>query len=154
MASTIPGARTALVDLLDALTGPAQALQGVAVRRSGRAGERSDDLEHVWIENAGEIARTYYFGGNGKVKEEFVIPVRVEVIQHGDDIEAVETRMWDVLTAVERTVLASQHLSGLLAKCAPEGIPNGEASGPTDDGHVLAAATVRLECIGYADLSA
>jgi hypothetical protein len=146
VASSIPGARTALISLLSDDDG----LSGVDISRDG---EIFDNRETVLVQNAREIVREHYLGAT-TARESFVIPVRVEVIQRGKNLEQVEARMWQIMARVERTVMLNNTLSGTTASAEPMGIPEGVQSGPFDDQQVAAAATVRIECFAITQMAA
>lgn len=152
MASSIPTARTNLVALLDALTGTGEALEGVAVIRSGSAKARPD-RETIVVLNAADIRREPVTLGNRRFEETYAIPVRVEVLKAGSDVEAAEERMWDLCTVVEKTVLENMTLGGAVTRAIPGDIPTGEESGVLDDRSVVSGLTMNVDCMTRLDLT-
>lgn len=144
MASKIPTARTALVTALRALQDPSEPLEGVDVQRTGEWRDTGVS-DAIVVLNARNIDRTPMLGGTD-FAETFTIPVQVIAVQPGEDLEAVETRMWALVTVVEQTVIASQGFGNLLAYARPAGSDDGEESGPTDQQHVVAKLTLNVEC--------
>lgn len=142
MASSIPTARTSLVTILEALQ--ATTLAGVAVIRSGTAKPR--DTEIIVVQNATQITRDPINLGGFRFDERYLIPVRVEVFKKGADIQAAETRMWQLVTIVEQAVMATKTLAGAVSSALPDGIPEGEDSGPVDDRSVAAGLTLNVAC--------
>ncbi len=144
MGSSIPTARTNLVAALQALTAVGQPLAGVQVVRSGDQRE-THYHERITVENAADIVREHHLGAQ-RTRERYAIPVTVEILKSGSDIQAAEVRMWAVMTEVEKLVTPmTQTLTGTVDSIAVGDIPDGEVSGPTSDRQVMAAATVRLE---------
>lgn len=143
MASSIPGARTNLVALLEALTGTGEVLAGVSVIRSGTG--KPTGREFVTIRNAVDIRRAQRLGGR-QVMETYTIPVAIEIVRAGDDVEAVETRMWDLATAIEIAVGDDRGLNGTVESAVNGDIPDGEQSGVTDDRKVFATITLHIDC--------
>lgn len=148
MASSIPGARSGLIALLKAQSG--STLSGVAI---GRGSENLAGRESITVDDAIEITREHYLGADN-TRENFTLPVRVEAIQAGNDFEAVEARMWQLMSVLEKTVLLNQDLSGAVDSATPAGIPDGVQSGPLDDRSVAAGATIRIECFAVVQLAA
>ena len=145
MASSIPGARTNLVAALEALQGTGEALEGVAVIRSGSAKARPD-RETITVLNARRIEREGMLSRGRRFQERYTIPVHVLVIQAGDDIQAAETRLWALVTIVEQTALASGTFDPTeIADVSPAGSDEGEQSGVFDDRKVFAELTLNVE---------
>jgi hypothetical protein len=152
MASKIPTARTALITALKALTDPSEPLDGVHVARTGEWRDQGTN-EAIVVENARNIERTPMLGGRD-FAERFTIPVRVVAVLGGADLEAVETRMWALVTVVEQTILASGHLGGILVYARPAGSDDGERSGPSDEQNVVAELVLNVECESRSTLAA
>lgn len=150
MASSIPAARTGLHDLLNALT--ATTLTGVHVARTGLW---KDVGEHdsIIIGNATDIDREWPGAGATQFKESYLLPVHVAASASGSDLQAVEQRLWDLVTIVEQTAIANRHLGGLLIHMLPAGAREGEESGPTDNSRVIARLTLNLSCLASVVLS-
>lgn len=146
MASSIPTARTNLHAGLVALTATGQPLEGVGVYRTGRW---TEDQAHdrITLLNARNITRTpAALSPQTPIREEYTLELAVEVFRSGDGIATVETRLWAVITEIEKYVLANKTLGGAVNQALPSGAD--EQSGPSqaDEDTVLAMATVRLSC--------
>lgn len=142
MSSSIPTARSALVAMLEALTGAGEGLEGVHVARTGVWKEQPQD-DYVEVLNAREIERERRLGGL-QVAETYDLPVRVRCYDRGADLEAVELRLWERVTAVEGAVLADNRLGGAVSYCNPAQMPDGERSGPADGNTVFAEITMHF----------
>jgi hypothetical protein len=146
MASTIPAARTALHAGLVALQ--ATTLAGVAVYRTGNWKE-SGEHDLISVLNARDISREYPAAGAAFMTEEYTIPVAVEVYRQGDNLQTVETRLWDLVTIIEGFVLSNGAKLGVagVQRAHPAGLlPPGEQSGPSasSEDMLLAAGTVAI----------
>lgn len=142
MPSSIPTARTNLLTALEALQ--ATTFSGVAVIRSGTA--KPSGHEFVVVQNAVAIAYEPVNLGGFRLDERYTIPVRIEVVKKGADLEAAETRMWELITIVAQTVMATKTLAGAVNSALPAGSPEGEDSGPLDDRSVAAGLTLNVAC--------
>lgn len=143
MASSIPTARSNLVAALEAMQ--ATTLAGVAVIRSGSAKARSE-REQIIVLNAINIRRDPVNLGGFRFDERYEVPVRVEVLLAGSDVEAAEVRMWELVTIVEQAVMATKTLAGAVSAAVPAGIPDGEDSGVGDNRTVFAGLTLNVDC--------
>lgn len=155
MSSSIPTARTNLRAGLAALAAAGQPLEGVAVIRTGQWSTITEH-ERVLVLNAIEISRDWAALGRRRIRETYVIPVRVEAYLDGDDVAAIETRLWDLATIVEEHVMGDLKLSGAVRRATPEGAldPGEEAGPPADsDDVLLARLTLRIACEAIVDLS-
>lgn len=150
MASTIPATRTALTGLLQALQ--ATTLTGVHVGRTGLWKETGQH-DAIIVGNATSIDREWPGAGATRFKESFTLPIHVEAFKAGDQLEAVEDRLWALVTIVEQTVIANRLLGNLLIHMLPAGVADGEESGPTDNGRVMARLTLNVECLASVNLA-
>jgi hypothetical protein len=147
VASTIPAARTALHAGLVALQ--ATTLAGVGVNRTGSWDQRAD-FDVINVLNARNVSREYPASGATFFTEEYTIPVEVQAFGAGDDITAVETRLWALIAIVEAFVIASGGGRADLGvpgvqTAHPVGLASpGEESGPTDQDVLLAKGTVEI----------
>lgn len=140
MASTIPAARTWLVAALAADPG----LDGVVVARTG-LWDDIPQLERIEVRNASSISRERRAMG-GAITETYAIPVYIEAVSHGLDLEATENRLWALVAAVERVVEDDHTFGGLLVSALPAGAPDGEESGSASDGRFAARITLSIDC--------
>jgi hypothetical protein len=148
MASSVPGARTALYQGLLTLRDPAEPLEGVGVYRTG-LWQQSGANDRILILNATDIRRDVVaLARPAPFREEFTLNVAVEVYRRGpaEDVDVVESRLWALITAVEQYVMANETLGGAVNKCIPADV--NEQAGPSSESEdtVLAMATLRLEC--------
>jgi len=137
-ASTIPAARSWLVTNLAA----DPALAGVSVERPG-VGNATPVLEQIEVRNARDITREPR-SMDGKLTETYTIPVWVQVVQHGQDVEEAETRLWTLVAAVER-IANQSNIGGLCISAGPAGATD-EESGPGENARVIARVTVLIGC--------
>lgn len=142
MASSIPAAK----DALQAAISASPDLDGVAVIRTGDWTERVPESDRVIVEGAREIERDWTALGQLRLEETYTLVVSVEVIHRGADLTAAETRMWALVTAVERAVIADVKLGGAVRQCLPAGSPDGENIGPVGDHHAGATIDLHFEC--------
>lgn len=152
MASTIPAARTALVESLTALTGTGNPLDGVRVVRTGQW-KTYRERSLIAVLNARDIRREPRRLGAQRFDEDYVLPVLIETTASGADLEAIEARLWALVTIVEQTVMADMNLAGTVKTALPAGSPDGETSGPADDNNVMAQITINIDCSAHVDLS-
>ena len=145
--STIPAARTALIDALTANTD----LAGVLVARSGVWKDRPQD-ERIEVLNARDIEREPRLRAHN-FAERYTIPVRITATRGGDDLETIEDRMWELTTLVEQTALANHTLGGLVVHIIPGNIPNDTIeSGPTESRGVVSTLVLELDVEARASL--
>jgi hypothetical protein len=148
MASSVPGARTALYDGLTAtFGGPTPALDGVGVFRTGLWKDVSA-RDRIIVGKADPVLRDIAaLGTLTPFREEFTLFVYCEVYRRGDDIGFVEDRLWDLVTAVEQFLLADKTLGGNVSQALPGDVRE-DQSGPSgeDEDTVIARATLSVEC--------
>lgn len=112
---------------------------------------RISQLERVYIDNAVDIEREWMMIGRKRLDESYTVRVFVEVFQHGDDQQACEDRMWELVALVELAIVGDVTLSGVLNGNTnrPSGvIPGGiedQNSFTTDDGW-MSHAVLRIDC--------
>lgn len=145
MASSIPAVRTFIADGLLALQ--ATTLEGVDVVRTGKW-DTSAEYERVQVLNAVDIDRQPR--GFNRQDETYTVPIAIEATLDGDDLEAVENRLWDIVSAVETWLLANKQLGGApVVNAYPNGFDD-EQSGPGQSEDVVVAQTtfrLRVEAI-------
>lgn len=151
MASSIPAARTWLVNALTAAQ--ASSLSGVLIVRTGTWDE-TPDLERVEVRNARNIAREWAQLGGRRLTEEYEIPVYVETVTQSaqSDTSNVEARLWQLVTAVEQIIVQNPTMSGLLRFARPAGADQ-EESGSMSEANYGARITLTIACTAVVDLS-
>ena len=146
MASSIPGARTALYAGLAALTGASEPLEGAGVYRTGLwREERAPD--RIIVANAVDVERDVMaLARPAPFREEFALLVQFEVYRSGDDVGYVEDRLWDLITAVEQYVMGDPTLGGAVSQALPAGVSEQAGPSANDEDTLIGLATLRLEC--------
>lgn len=154
MASSIPAARTTLYAGLQALTATGQPLEGVGVYRTGLWREEQAH-DRVTVLNARNILRTWASLGAYRLEETYTLPVAVEVYRTGADLAYVETRLWAIITEIEKYVLGNLTLGGVLKFATPAGAIDPEQAGPSsqDEDTLLGMLTVRIDCTARVSLA-
>jgi hypothetical protein len=145
MASSVPGARTALYDGLAALT--ATTLSGVGVYRTG-LWQEARATDRIIVLNASGVEREVAaLAQPAPFREEYTLNVSFEVYRSGSGMQFVEDRLWALITIVERYVMANPTLGGALRQALPMNV-DPEQSGPhaSDEDTVVAMATLRIAC--------
>lgn len=147
MASSIPAARAALHAGLSALTDPSEPLEGVGIYRTGRW---TEDRAHdrITILNAANITREpAALATPTPIREEYTQRVAVEVYRQGNDLQVVEERLWELISAVEAYVMGNKTLSGTVNQALPGGVVD-ELTGPSQDNEdtLIAMATLQIDC--------
>lgn len=151
MASSIPAARSSLVALLEALTDTGESLEGVKIVHLGSAKNQSREM--VTVLAATDVSREWVILGRRTVTERFTIPVKVEVMQAGDNINAVASRAWALVTAVEQAVMADMTLAGSVKQAKPGDLPDGENPGVAGDRDLFMELIVNVDCLAQSDLT-
>jgi hypothetical protein len=150
MASSIPAARSWLVDQLTAKTN--NQLGGVLILRTGSFDDNSQNLERVTVGNARGITRDFTALGAKRLDERYTLPVHIETVSHGTDLPAVETRLWDLVTTVEQTVLADLTFGGALVHV--ESLSGSdEESGSLSNSDMAARFTLEIACFARVSLT-
>ena len=142
MASSIPTARANLVTGIQSL-----ALPGVGVYRTGRWTEDAPS-DRITVLNAVNITREpAALAPTTPIREEYTQRIQVEVYRQGNDLQFVEERLWDLISAVEAWVMANKTLDGAVNQALPAGVVD-ELSGPSADHEdtLLASAVLQVDC--------
>jgi hypothetical protein len=146
MASSVPGARTALYNGLLTLRDPAEPLEGVGVYRTG-LWKQSGAHDRVIVMNARNVERDVRaLARPAPFHEEYVLEVGFEVYRRGPetDVDVVEDRLWALITAVEQYVMANEKLGGAVNKVTPGRVQPSAGPSPEDDDTIMASAVLDL----------
>lgn len=137
---TIPAAKAQLLATLQARPG----LTGVLVQW-GLPSEVPAERERVYINDAINVQRVWGQIGRNSVAEAYTLQLIVEVFQEGDDQQATEARMWEIVAEIELAAINDVTLAGILRQWAAKPGALNPKCLPTGDGW-LAFVTVNLDC--------
>ena len=110
MASSVPNAKGALRDLLQAHTFPGTQPQVTWSQPTEH--EDYGSYELIYMGDSPPIAETYRVLGHTRLDEEYTIRLFVDVYKYGDDEEATERRAYQLRDHVVSVVNLNQTLSG------------------------------------------
>jgi hypothetical protein len=139
--ATPVAAKAVLVDRLGAWP----ALAGVLVAWSPPA-HLPRERERIFLDDVRDFRRSSEYQ-SGSRTETYTIAALIEVHQAVAEQQPVETRVWELLDAVEDAVEADPELDGVVHRARLDGADGFEA-GPTDQGWLVRVAAligVRVE---------
>jgi hypothetical protein len=123
MASSVPAVKSAVIGLLSAHAWPASK---PTVTWGGPTENEDFTQEMVYMAPA-PGSDEYTVLGMGRVDEAFTLPIVVDVFQYGDDLQATETRAYQVRDEIVKIIIANPGF----------GLPNVRTTGfrvnPSDD---------------------
>lgn len=144
--STIPAAKAQMLTTLSAVPG----LAAVLVAR-GLPVDQPPARERVYIDNAVDIVRDWMMIGRKRLDESYTVRILVEVFLDGDDQQACEDRMWEIVALVELAIVGDITLNGVLNGNTDR--PSGVVPGGIEDQNSFAApdgwishAVLRIDC--------
>lgn len=143
--SAIPAARRALLDALSSSADTA-----FTDTRFFDVGDWTEPIPHgarITVETSRDVNRQWAgLGPALRLEEKFTLPVRIEVLITGHDLSAVETRLWELAAAIEKTVIGDVTLSGTVRQCLPAGSETGEQLGPSTVGGTAGELELLFDC--------